>query len=323
MLERQQLLDNLKTNLKGLDLDDFVKMLVNNCDAVEQFYKLQHNVKAGNTISLLFNPHRLDTYTSVSDGKSIYSSLQYDNYLDGLARLYLYNLEHNVNKPFYRAIERGFNGIQYVNEFPPFVARTIIDKYNTSDSDKIKVLDPCCGWGGRMIGCASLDNCHYFGTEPATDTYNGLCKLGEWLKTLNPNFEYTIYNKPYEDCYELYKQNGEYDVALTSPPYFNTEIYSDEETNSLNRYSELELWVDKFYKPLISNTMKLLSDKAVFVLNVSSKRYPLCETAKDICDELNYNIEEIPSFLSGGNEKFFIVSKDTSKINSIKRNKLF
>ena len=307
--------------LQDITLEEFVSLLVNDMDAVEQFYRLSHGEKSGNTISLLFNPHRLDTQTSVSDGKSIFNAIHNDKYLNGLARLYLYNLEHGVNKPFYRAIERGFNGVQYVNEFPPFASRDIILKYNTSDSDKINVLDPCCGWGGRMIGCASIPNTHYFGYEPSTQTFEGLMRLGNWLQTLNPSFEFTIYNKPYEDAYKLY--DNLYDVALTSPPYFNTEIYSSEETNSMNRYTEFDLWVRNFYEPLIVNTMNAISESSSFVVNVSSRRYPLFEAACDICDNNGFTIQEINSYLSGGHEKFYVISKHGSEFAKVHRTKLF
>lgn len=308
----------MKTNLKKITLNEFVALFINYPQSVSEFYRLSHNDKCGNCISLLFNPHRLNTRTTFADGRSIFESLQDDSVLDGLARLWLYNIEHNVNNAFYQTIQRGFNGIQYVNEFPPFVARTIYNKYKKEHSDIYTILDHCCGWGGRMIGAASLGKCHYYGYEPSTETFNGLLKLGEFLQSLNPDFNFTIYNKPYEDCYKL--SDVKYDIALTSPPCFNTELYSDEITNSCNKYNQFELWIEKFFTPLIKNTIDNLYDDSIFVLNISSRKYPLYDNAKKICDTYGYNIIEIPSYLSGGSEKFYIISK--SAIFS-KTNKLF
>lgn len=306
-MQRATLHESLKMNLPKLTLDEFAKLFINETSAIEEFYKLCHNVKCGNTISLLFNPHRLDTTTVTSD-ISIYGSLQYDNLLDGLARLYLYNLEHNVNNSFYQAIQRGYNGIQYVNEFPPYVARSIILKYSNKSSN-IKVLDPCCGWGGRMIGVASVPNSTYIGFEPSTQTYNGLCKLGNWLKSLQPSFNFKIYNIPYEDSFDI--GLTDFDVALTSPPYYDTEHYSDEETNSLNRYNSFDNWILDFYTPLILKTVERLNDNP-FILNVGSRKYPLENKLYEICKNNSLNVMRIEDYLSGhgeGKEKFYLVSK--------------
>lgn len=145
-MERQTLLDSLKTNLQNLSLSDFSRIFINEIQAIEEFYKLSNNIKCGNTISLLFNPHRLSTDTEKDI--SVFDSLQYDDKLSGLARLYLYNLEKGVSNPFYQAVQRGYQNIQYVNEFPPFVARTVYKEFSNSSGSIIKILDPCSGWGG-------------------------------------------------------------------------------------------------------------------------------------------------------------------------------
>jgi hypothetical protein len=297
-------------NLKNVSLDEFAGMFINYTQAVEEFYRLCHGDSTGNTISLLFNPHRLDTRTSFEDGRSVYESLQDDNILSGLARLYLYYMEHGSNNAFYQTMQRGYQGIQFVKEFPPSACRDVLIAYaKHNDGEVLNVLDPCCGWGGRMIGVASLNRkTHYYGYEPSTRTYEGLLKLGEWLKELNPSFEFTIYCKPYEDAYKLEKRF--FDISLTSPPYFNTEQYSREKTNSLNRYGDYKKWEVGFYEPLIHNTVEALKDdSSIFCLNVSSKKYPLYEDAKKICAKYGYSIFEIKSYLAGDSEKFYLISR--------------
>lgn len=301
-------------NLKGMTLEEFSGLFINKTQAIEEFYKLCHGLDGCKTVSLLFNPHRLSTDTE-KDDLSVFESLQCDDKLNGLARLYLYNLEHGVNNSFYATIQRGYNNIQYVNEFPPIVARNIIKQYSSKQSD-IYILDPCGGWGGRMIGCASLGDVHYTCCEPSTQTFNGLLKLGDWLKTLQPNFTFDVNCLPYED----FNTTVKFDIALTSPPYYNTEHYSDEDTNSLNRYNTFDSWVDNFYAPLIVNTVKRLKDNGVFILNVGDRKYPLSEKAFEICKNNNLYCERIKDYLSGngkGKEKFYCISK-VKKINKVK-----
>ena len=313
-MDRETLFEALKVNLRSMSLEEVVGQFINKTQAMEEFYKLCNGVNACKTVSLLFNPHRLSTDTE-KDDLSVYESFQHDDKLSGLARLYLYNLEHGVNNAFYNTIQRGYQNIQYVNEFPPMVARTIYQRYC---KDSFDILDPCAGWGGRMIGCASLPNTTYTAFEPSTKTWEGLNKLGEWLKLMQPNFKYQVYHLPYEDKPDLEKK---FDMALTSPPYYDTEHYSDEPTNSLNRYSTFEDWVEHFYKPLILTTVDLLKDEGVFVINVGSRKYPLEKTLYEICENNNLYCTRITDYLSGngeGKEKFFCISKVKKEFKSSK-----
>lgn len=306
----------MKTNLRKLSLEDFAGLFINPIEAIEEFYKLCNGASAGKTISLLFNPHRLSTDTE-KDDLSVYESLQDDNKLNGLTRLYLYNLEHGINNAFYCAIQRGYQNIQYVNEFPPIVARDIYLTHTKNNN--LKILDPCAGWGGRMIGAASIPNTTYTAFEPSTKTYEGLNALGNWLKSLQPSFNFKVYNLPYEDKNITEK----FDIALTSPPYYDTEHYSDEITNSLNRYTSFDNWIEGFYTPLIVSTLNLLKDDAVFILNIGSRKYPLESKLYNICEKYNIFVARIRDYLSGngdGKEKFFCLSK---KNKFVKRRRLF
>lgn len=305
-MNRENLLMVLKDRLSSMTLEDFSHLFINDVMAIEEFFKLCNGVSAGKTISLLFNPHRLSTDTE-KDDLSVYESLNVEDKLNGLARLYLYNLEHGTNNAFYSAIQRGYQNIQYVNEFPPFVARSIILDFCGS-KQFVDVLDPCAGWGGRMIGCASIANVNYTACEPSTKTFNGLQSLGNWLSALQPTFTFTVNHVPYEE----FETDKKFDIALTSPPYYNTEHYSDEETNSLNRYKTFEDWIEGFYRPLILNTMCRLRDGGVFIINVGDRKYELTKWLFNICESAGFFCERIKDYLSGNGdnkEKFFCISK--------------
>lgn len=304
-MDRETLFNVLKQNISTLTLEELVGEFITRTQAIEEFYKLCNGINAGKTISLLFNPHRLSTDTD-KDDLSVFESLSVDDKLSGLARLYLYNLEHGVNNAFYNTIQRGYQNIQYVNEFPPFIARIIYEQYG--GKQPIKILDPCAGWGGRMIGAASLPNTSYVACEPSSKTYNGLIKLGKWLTQMQPSFMCDVLCIPFEN----FGSSSKFDVALTSPPYYDTEHYSDEETNSMNRYHSFEEWVNGFYEPLIVNTIGFLKDDAVFILNIGDRKYPLSEKLFAICKKHNFHCERIKDYLSGngdGKEKFYCVSK--------------
>lgn len=73
---------------------------------------------------------------------------------------------------------------------------------------------------------------------------------------------------------------GSADFALTSPPYFPKERYSDEATQSYRRYPTGEAWRDGFLIPMLRLQYEALKPHAVSVINVadvqiSGQEYPL------------------------------------------------
>lgn len=268
-IDRFELEKMLSTTLKNMSLEDFVFIITNKFTEIIEYAELTNGAKTCQKTSLLFNSHRLTT-NSISSKLSIFEALKTDSFISGLSRALLFK-KGKVKELLYQVIQLGINGVQYINEFPPHIARDIYKSNGLNKNSKI--LDPCAGWGGRMIG-ASVISDNYFGFDPSIKTYNGLVLLNDFIKTMNPDFSSVLNKTPFEDS-EL--QNNFYDFALTSPPYYNTENYSDEKNNSQNRYKNFDEWCNYFYLPLIEKTMCSLKRNSTFVLNIGSRKYPLNE----------------------------------------------
>lgn len=293
-MSQERLAEQLYEFLKDISLEDFVKLLTTEFDEIMEYYDLSHGLKGCMKMSLLFNPHRLDTKAKGARG-SVYQALKHRWFSKGLARALLFK-KGRVRELLYQVLQLGINGVQYINEFPPHVAAKLYRQYIPMNiRSKAKVLDPCAGWGGRMIGASTVVNC-YEGFEPSTKTYEGLRNLFHFIveKQLNPKFKAKIYCLPFEDA-TLPK--AYYDFALTSPPYYDTEIYSDEETNSLNRYKTFEEWCRGFFFPLIQKTMTSLKPNATFILNIGDRKYPLSQVLLENFGS-KYNITKVKSYLS-------------------------
>jgi hypothetical protein len=205
---------------------------------------------------------------------------------------------------------KGMGGNPIISEFPPAKVRDYLDEYGIGKNNK--VLDPCAGWGGRMLGVSVKCN-SYTCFEPSTKTYDGLNKLYAFIQAFNPEFKANINCLPFE---ESKLKNNSYDFAITSPPYFDTENYSDEKTNSPNRYKTFDKWLDGFYLPLIDKTMKALKPNCYFLLNIGSRKYPLSESLKTNFDKI-YQIKQIKGKLNnakghgktGEGETFYAIKK--------------
>lgn len=159
---------------------------------------------------------------------------------------------------------------QRVSNFRPTAAASIYDHYAGDGT----VWDMSCGYGGRLLGAfISRKVKLYIGTEPATLTFNGLEKLAE-------NF----FRKA-NTCYELnqvgsenFVPKQEVDLCFTSPPYFNTERYSDEDTQSAIKFPTIEDWNSKFLRQTIQNSCFCLKSKGYLILNVANvKSHPTLE----------------------------------------------
>jgi DNA modification methylase len=72
------------------------------------------------------------------------------------------------------------------------------------------------------------------------------------------------------------------DFAFTSPPYFCTEIYSEEDTQSCNRYKTGENWRDGFLAPTMRLQYAALKQGSIACMNVADVKikgvvYPLVD----------------------------------------------
>lgn len=288
-IEREVLAEQLYSVLSGLSLEEFVSLMTNKFNEIIEYIRLTRGENTCQRTSLLFNPHRLDI-KSINATGSMYSSLKDKSFISGLARFILCN-DLNSNNLLYQSLRVGINGVVYIGEYHPYNARDILSKYRCHRDSKI--IDPCAGWGGRMIGVSVVSN-HYTCYEPSTQTYAGLLKLYDFIKLLNKDFNAVINCLPFEDA-DL--PENYFDFALTSPPYYNTELYSDEETNSCNRYKTFDSWRDNFYLPMIKKTLSALKNGCTFALNIGSRKYPLNQILLD--NFKDYFIQKDGNYFSG------------------------
>lgn len=110
---------------------------------------------------------------------------------------------------------------QRVSNFRPTASASIYDRYCEGGT----VWDMSCGFGGRLIGAFASEKVkRYIGCEPSTKTYRGLLRLASDLSNFSGNStEYAIVQVGSEN---YSPQSESVDFAFTSPPYFNTEMYS-------------------------------------------------------------------------------------------------
>jgi len=201
-------------------------------------------------------------------------------------RKVLYKEMKYSGNPFKRTSLRNmislFSGTHGVSNFRPTVAKLIYTKYCPVDG---KVLDPSLGYSGRLFAALTSHISHYEGCDPCVATYEGGKKMLETItnienkrnklsmflddgerKTRLPNV--ILHNIPFEE----YKgKSNFFDLVFTSPPYFNTEQYSDEDTQSWKKFPEYDMWVEGFLRPLIKTSHRVLKKGGKLILNIYGK----------------------------------------------------
>jgi len=169
-----------------------------------------------------------------------------------------------------RKMLKIYTGVQAVSNFRPTAAAAIYDKYAKNGV----VWDMSCGWGGRMLGAITSGVKMYIGTEPSSETFDGLTRLAI-------DFGAPISTQLYRLGSEDFKPDkNSLDLCFTSPPYFDLEKYADEETQSYVRFNNKEAWVEGFLRPTFENCYYGLKSGKFMLINIA-----------DVKDKHDINLE--------------------------------
>lgn len=189
----------------------------------------------------------------------------------------------------FRAIISGslaFGGAKMPMDFPASLARDLINEF----SDGGKVIDPCAGWGGRLVGFLASDATEYDGTDASPYQCEGDKLIYDTFQDVTQGEkQVSITCSPFE---KRTLRNAYFDMAITSPPYFDTEKYIGGE-QSRETSSNYEQWRDTFYRVLIEKTFAALKVGGIFCLQVGSQRYPLLNDGIKIAEETLFEVLEV------------------------------
>lgn len=167
-------------------------------------------------------------------------------------------------------------GYKLATTFMPTYAKSIYEYFRAEC-----VLDPCAGWGDRMLG-AVVSKCvkKYVGFDPnyalipgykeimrrfgheekTRETVDSVFSFAETQTHVAFNNDFEIYAEPYEQGVLAFPPNS-FDFAFTSPPYFDYEDY----TPSNPKYKD---WFREFYTPLFKQTCRVLKPDAFFAIHI-------------------------------------------------------
>jgi len=145
-----------------------------------------------------------------------------------------------------------------------------------------RVYDYSAGYGGRLLGITSSNmRYNYIGVDPNTETVERL----EYLNSLLDNSGTIIQNVSEE------YQPEDIDLAFSSPPYFNLEKYSDEDTQCMVRYKTLDEWFEGYVTPTIERIHRGLNREGVFATNIAD--YKTTKEEFKVCERWQQTAERV------------------------------
>lgn len=153
------------------------------------------------------------------------------------------------------------------NTFNPMIMGQVFANFFKKDELKnVTVLDPSAGWGDRLITALALGVGHYIGFDPNTRMHPIYEKIVTELKRDTATTFYTTRFKKIKGF--------TVDVVLTSPPFYDYEIYPGTEKDTQVPYAK---WLREMYTPYIKDAIGMLHINGIFCIYVDNRKYMLAD----------------------------------------------
>ncbi len=249
-------------------LSDLKKLISSNI-IIEQDNTIKTSDRSGLRIFNHFSPHFFEAKSK--NLSSMIDSFNNDEKLLSAIQNRLgitFKEEHNITGSMIRQGMRSARICAATSIFKPSIAKTIYTNYCPNNGT---VFDFSMGYGQRLLGCLSTNkNIKYIGCDPYHKMINSNDAIFEFVKNSN-----IISNIQKPDLIHIGSEKisldtSSIDMAFSSPPYFDQEIFSTEETQAYHNISYkdfLELW----WNTTLQTIYKSLKVNGLLVLNINNK----------------------------------------------------
>ena len=172
------------------------------------------------------------------------------------------------------------------SRFPVTTAKFVYSRYKPTS-----VIDPCFGWGDRMGAAYACPHVlRFHGIDPRRDARIAFHQQDEiYNECRDVKCTGTFTQGRAEVCPML---SETFDVAFTSPPFFDLEIYTDDKTQSTQMYAGASHWLNGFLMPLMSRLSTCLTHNGILAIHMKDTH------RTRICDAMLRFVEERLPFMA-------------------------
>ena len=180
------------------------------------------------------------------------------------------------------------------SQFKPNAAKALYDYFNVKN-----VLDFSAGWGDRLAGFyASMNTELYVGIDPRKENHPIYEQQARYYDSHLTFFENEKKVKFHCDAAEDFNYDDyedTFDIVFTSPPYFNVERYSYDDTQSWVRYKNIDAWNTQFLQRTLDNLWPTIRSGGKLCVNISDVNAQNGNSKKEwvqICDPMNEFLDQ-------------------------------
>ena len=215
------------------------------------------------------------------------------------------------------------------SQFKPNVAKSIYDMFKAET-----ILDFSMGWGDRLAGFYASDyGKHYVGIDPRKENHSIYEEQSKFYNKHLGFFEQErkseFHCSPAEE-FDFSQYDSYFDLVFTSPPYFNVERYSYDDTQSWVRYKDIDDWNTEFLQKTLNNLWRSIKTGGYLLVNISDVNasskgrkakgwLPICDPMNDFLDTfkdseykgcVGYEMAKRPNSIGAGTAK---VTEETNR----------
>lgn len=230
LIQSHEIISNISTSIKNYDIDAILAdRTFNNNSSLIGVSHLKSMFKSYWKSSFKDSKSPIDAW---QDDKIMEKVIKYRIGLNNSGEIFDFSIHQMI---------RGLSATRHTISFFKPVLAAAIYKHFIGDKENPTVFDPCCGFGGRLLGFKSLyPDGIYIGCEPNIETFNELVELSKNFTNVH------LFNCKLED-FNLSLLPDIIDLTFTSIPYYDLETYSNPV-----EYSNFEHWKETFIQKLKS-----------------------------------------------------------------------
>ena len=146
--------------------------------------------------------------------------------------------------------------------FKPTLALAFFKMFNAT-----RILDFSAGWGDRLLAAIAYGADLYVGYDPNTDLKKGHNAIIRTFVSKEFRKKYSVKYTPFERS--KLNSNQTFDMVFTSPPYFDLEVYSNNDTQSVKSFKNVEEWINGFLLPSVQKSWNVLDINGHMVLHIA------------------------------------------------------